>query len=168
CSGNVNSGRRAGPFWRHAPTAALPDTNRGREAIAGSISLPARNAAHVRQMVGDTLVAVDAGLLTAEKKALVGDGGTRRLLGDVHGLRGVAVAAFQGIIGLESRPFVQRELQPLVEEFFARVDVAEQLAPDLLRRLHLARDLVGPVVRHVAVRTCRTYAGTVGEVNGRF
>ena len=43
---------------------------------------------------------------------------------------------------------------------------AEDLAPDLLRGLHLARDLVGPVVRHVAVRARRAHAGAVGVVDG--
>src|SRR4051794_4837044 len=64
-------------------------------------SLPARNAAHIRQMVGDALVAVDAGLLAREQEALVRRRGARRLLGDVHRLCAVTVAALQRIIGLE-------------------------------------------------------------------
>jgi hypothetical protein len=93
--------------------------------------LPAGDAAHVGQMVGDALVAVDAGLLADEQEAR--DGSAGRLLCDVHRLRAVAVAAFQRIIGLEARPLVQRQFQALVEEFFARVDVSEQMTPNLLR-----------------------------------
>src|SRR6185369_12073874 len=100
--------------------------------------LPAGHAAHVGQLVGDALVAVDAGLLAREQEALVGDGGARRLLGDVHRLRAVAVAALQGIIGLEARPLVQCEFAPVIEELLAGIDGAENLAPDLLRGLHLA------------------------------
>src|SRR3546814_17103884 len=51
------------------------------------------------------------------------------------------------------------------EEFLARVDGAEDGAPDLLGGLHLARDLVGPIVRHVAVRAGRAHARAVGEVH---
>src|SRR5262245_43903484 len=130
--------------------------------------LPAGNAAHVGQLVGDALVAVDAGLLAREQEALVGDGGARRLLGDVHRIRAVTVAAFQGVVGLEARPFMQRQLKPVVDEFFAGVDGAEQMAPDLLRGLHLAGDLVGPVMRHMAVRAACAHAGAVGEVDGGF
>src|SRR6185312_7453750 len=133
---------------------------RSREAPTETFtpSLPAGDAVHVGQMMRDALVAIDAGLLAREEEALVSHGGARRLLGDVHGVRAVAVAAFQGIVGLEAGPFVQRQLEPLVEEFFAGIDGAEQFAPDLLGSLHLARDLVGPVVRHVAVRAARTHA----------
>ena len=41
-------------------------------------------AAHVRELVSDAFVAVDAGLFRGEQEALVRDGGARRLLGDVH------------------------------------------------------------------------------------
>ena len=91
--------------------------------------LPARNVAHVGQVVGDALVAVDAGLLAGEQEALMGDRGARRLPGDVHRFRAVAVAAFQRIVGLEARPFVQRELKPVIEEFLARIDGAERSGP---------------------------------------
>ena len=91
--------------------------------------------------------------------------GARRLLGDVHRFGAVAVAAFQRIIGLEPCPFVQRQFEPVIVEFFAGVDGAEQVAPDFLGSLHLARDLVGPVVRHVAVRASGAYAGSVAVVD---
>src|SRR3954464_8659554 len=93
-------------------------------------SLPARNAPHVRQMMGDALVAVDAGLLAREQEALVHHRGARRLLGDVHRLRAVAVAALQRVVGLEARPFMQRQFEPVVDELLAAVDAAEQMAPD--------------------------------------
>ena len=52
-----------------------------------------------------------------------------------------------------------------VEEFPPGVDRAEDLAPDLLRGLHLAGDLVGPFVRHMAVRAGGAHAGPVGEMD---
>jgi hypothetical protein len=58
------------------------------------------------------------------------------------------------------------ELEPVILKFLPCVDGAEDLAPDLLRRLHLARDLVGPVVRNVAVRTAGADARAVREVRG--
>jgi len=54
----------------------------------------------------------------------------------------------------------------LVEEFLARVDGAENRAPDLLGRLHLARDLVGPLVRHMTIGAGGADAGTVAVVDG--
>lgn len=64
------------------------------------------NPAHIRKMVRDTLMAVDAGLFAGEQKALVRNRRARRLLGDVHRRRAITAAAFQRIIGLEPRPFV--------------------------------------------------------------
>ena len=46
----------------------------------------------------------------------------------------------------------------MIEKFIARIDSAEYLAPDFLRSLHLAGDLVCPVVRHMAVRAMGTDA----------
>ncbi|MNE30927.1 hypothetical protein D3C80_1244690 [compost metagenome] len=82
----------------------------------------------------------------------------------------MAVAAFQAVIGLQARPFVLGKLQPLVEELLARIDGAENLAPDLLGGLHLAGDLVRPFMRHMAIRTGGAHAGTVGEMHrpGQF
>src|SRR5262245_2011553 len=133
--------------------------------MPGASLLPPRHAAHVGQPVRDALVAVDARLLAGEQVALVRLAGARRLLGQVHGLGAVAVAAFQRVVRLHARPFVDGEFEPLVDELFARVDGAEQVAPDLLGRLHLAGDLVGPVVRHVTVRTGCAHARAVGEVD---
>ena len=106
----------------------------------------------------DALVTIDAGLFAGKKEALVRDRGARRLLSNVHRLRRVAVAAFQRIVGLEARPFVQRQLLAVIAKFVARVDGAEQVSPDFLRRLHLAGDLVGPVVRHMTVRATGAHA----------
>jgi len=85
---------------------------------------------------------------------------------EVHGVVVVAVSAFQGIVGFQARPFVLRQLQALGIKFFRRIHRAKDLAPHLLGRLHLARHLVGPVVRHVAVRADRAHPGTVGVVDG--
>ena len=87
-----------------------------------------------------------------------------RLLGEVHRRRGMAVAAFQRIIGLHPRPFVLGEFEPVIQELLPGVDRAEDLAPDFLRGLHLAGDLVGPVVRNVAVGAGRADARAVREM----
>jgi hypothetical protein len=44
----------------------------------------------------------------------------------------VTVAAFQRVVGLEPRPFVQRRLEPAIDELLAGVDSAEQMPPDLI------------------------------------
>src|SRR3978361_1239961 len=82
----------------------------GRAQFAPSPSsaklLPAWHATHVGQMVGNALVAIDAGFLTREQETLVGHRCARRLLGDVHRLGAMAVPTLQGIVGLEPRPFM--------------------------------------------------------------
>ena len=120
--------------------------------------LPPRDVAHVGQMVSNAFVAIDAGLLTRKQKALVRLNCARTLARDIHRLRAVAVAAFQRIIGLHARPFVVRKLKAMVEEFLARIDSSEKLAPHFLRGLHLARDFVGPFVRNMAIGTVGAHA----------
>ena len=64
-------GGGAGP---RAATERSPQANHSscqRKPAAGRRLLPARHVAHVGQMVGDALVAVDAGLLAGEQEALV-------------------------------------------------------------------------------------------------
>src|SRR5690606_12224749 len=61
-----------------------------------------RHAGHVRQAMGDALVAVDAGLLARTQPQLVDLGGPRALAGQVHGIEVVAVAALQRVVGLRS------------------------------------------------------------------
>src|SRR6185436_21010732 len=78
----------------------------------------------------------------------------------------MAVAALQGIICLQPRPFMLGEFEPMILKLLPGVDRAEDLAPDLLRGLHLAGDLVGPVVRDMAVRTTGADARAVREVRG--
>ena len=53
------------------------------------------HAGHVREFVGDALVAVDAGLFTAGEKLLVGFAGPFALPGKVHVVEVVAVTTFQ-------------------------------------------------------------------------
>src|SRR6516162_1996964 len=159
---NHSGGQCKVPVWRFGIRAVSEPIH-----DADFCLLPAGNATHVGQAVRDALVAIDARLLTRKQEALVGDRGARRLLGDVHGLRTVAIAAFQRIIGLEARPFVQRQFKPLVDEFFAGVDEAEKMAPDLLGGLHLARDFVRPVVRNVTIRASGPDPGAIGKVDRR-
>src|SRR6185436_15753318 len=120
----------------------------------------------VGQPVGDALVAVDAGLFPARQVGRMHGLCAHALPREVHGLVVVAVAALERVVGLEARPFVARELQPLALELLGRVDGAEDLAPDFLRGLDLARHLHRPFVRHVAVGALRAYARAVGEVDG--
>src|SRR5258705_612324 len=118
--------------------------------------------------MGDTPVEVDAGLFTRKQEALVRDRSARRLLGDVHRLGAMPVPGFQRVVGLEPRPFVQRQFEPVIDELLAAIDAAEQMAPDFLGGLHLARDLVGPVVRDMTIGAARPHAGAIGEMDGRF
>src|SRR5690242_10014458 len=87
-----------------------------------------RHAFHVGQAVGDALMAIDAGTLAAEQEALVDLCGPRVLPGDVHRLGAVAVAAFERVVRLQSRPFVLSQPAPVVDELVAGVDRAEDVA----------------------------------------
>src|SRR5690606_33845087 len=124
------------------------------------------DARHVGQPVRDALVAIDAGGFAGGQERAVRPGGAAGLAGQVHRVVVVAVAALQRVVGLEPDPLVGGQHQALVEELLAGVDGPEDLAPHPLGGLHLARDLVGPVVRHVAVGTGGAHAGTVAVVDG--
>src|SRR4051812_45449894 len=63
---------------------------------------------------------------------------------------------------------MDRQLEPVIDEFLTGIDGAEDLGPDLLRSLHLASDLVGPVMRNVAIRAARAHPRAVGEVDRRL
>ena len=56
--------------------------------------------------------------------------------------RAVAVAAFERVVRLHPRPLALGQVLAQRQELVPRVDGAEDVAPDLLRGLHLARDLV--------------------------
>src|SRR5687768_11868595 len=87
---------------------------------------------HVRQLVRDPLVAVDAGAIAGDQELAVNPLRARALAGEVHRRRGMAVAAFQRIVGLEPRPLVLREPEPMLLKLLPSVDRAEDVAPDLL------------------------------------
>ena len=55
-----------------------------------------------------------------------------RLLGEIHRRSGMAIAALQRIVGLQPRPFVLGEFEPVILELLPGIDHAEDLAPDLL------------------------------------
>src|SRR5689334_2654007 len=61
-----------------------------------------------------------------------------------------------------------RKFEAVILKFLTGIDGAENLAPDLLRRLHFASDLVCPFVRHMAVRATRAYARPVIVVHRRL
>src|ERR1700757_1179552 len=80
---------------RDSPPSKLTIQVQGARSGCFAWLLPAGDVAHVGRAVGDALVAVDAGLLAGEQEALMRDGRPRRLLGDVHRLRAVTVAALK-------------------------------------------------------------------------
>src|SRR4051812_7054442 len=63
---------------------------------------------------------------------------------------------------------MRSEFKAHLKKFLAGIDRPENLAPDFLRCLDLAADLVGPVVWNVAIGTGGAHAGAVGVVNRRF
>ena len=85
---------------------------------------------HLGKVMCYSLVAVDTGLLAADEKALMRFGRPRTLAGEVHRLFGMAIAAFQAVIRLETSPFSLRHFQSFRLEFLGRVDGDENLAPD--------------------------------------
>src|SRR3954454_3070073 len=105
---------------------ATPQTNHSPRRFK---LLPAGNAAHVGQMVGDTLVAVDAGLLAREQEAPVRHRGPRRLLCDVHGIGAMAFSTSQIAVRIKAPPSVRLKLEPVIQKLLAGVDRAENLAP---------------------------------------
>lgn len=121
---------------------------------------------HVRQAVGYALVAVDTGRFAGAQRLGVELSGAFALAGKVHELVVVAVAAFERIIGLQATPLALSHFPAHAEEFFASIDSPENLAPDLLGSLHLARDLVSPFMGHMTVGAGGAHAGAIGVVDG--
>ena len=78
----------------------------------------------------DAFVAIDTSLLTSEQKTLVRLDSPWTLSRGVHRLRAVAVTTLQGVVGLHASPFMNRQLEPVVEKLFARTDRSEKLSPD--------------------------------------
>ncbi|GBF27231.1 hypothetical protein MnTg02_02277 [bacterium MnTg02] len=64
----------------------------------------------IREPVGDTFVAVDAGFLFCGEEALVMICGAFALLREVHEFEVMAVAALQRVVRLEPIPFAQSQL----------------------------------------------------------
>src|SRR5688572_5546067 len=143
----------------HAPEASAITASEYRSMLL------MRGLRHVRQPVRDAFVAVDAGFFLGAEVGGVHVGGARALAREVHVVVAVAVSALEGIVRLHARPLVLSELEALVEELLARADRAEELSPHLFRGLHLARDLVRPVVRHVAVGADGAHAAAVGVMD---
>ena len=65
------------------------------------------------------------------------------------------------MFALEPSPFVQLQFEPAVDEFFPPIDMAEKMTPHFLGSLHLAGDLVGPVVGNMAIRADRDHTAYV-------
>src|SRR3954466_14963887 len=113
-------------------------------------------------------MAYDAGFFAAREYGRMLVRCALALAREIHVFELMAVAALERIVCLHARPFVLRKLEALVEKLFAGVYGAEYFAPHLFGPLHLAPHLVSPVVRHVAIRTFRAHARTVGEVDRAF
>ncbi len=91
--------------------------------------LPARNVAHVRQVVGDSFVAIDAGFFVPKQEPLVSFNCARALTGYIHRLGAMAVTAFKRVICFHARPFVDRKVKTMIEKLLACIDRAENLSP---------------------------------------
>ncbi len=115
--------------------------------------------------MGDALVAVDAGLFPGQQIAAMDLRRAARLLGEIHRDGGMTVSAFERIVRLEPRPFALGQFEPLLQKFRAGRNRAEDLAEHLVRSLHLARDLVGPIVRHMTIGAARAHARAVREMH---
>src|SRR4029079_6376305 len=109
-------------------------------------------------MVRDALVAIDAGFFAREQEALVSFHGTRTLTRNVCRLGAVSVAAFERVVFLQPRPLMDCKLKTMIDKLLACIDRAENLSPHFLSRLHLAGDLVRPVVRDMAIGAMRAHA----------
>src|SRR5262249_5193506 len=84
--------------------------------------LPARNVAHVRQMMRDALVAIDAGFFARKQQPLMSFNCARALTGYVHRLGAVAVAAFKRVVCFHARPLMDREFETMIEKLLACID----------------------------------------------
>jgi len=115
--------------------------------------------------VGDALVAVDAGVLVAQGHLVLLPRPLLLHLG-VHAVEAVAVAALARVRPLHALPLVFRQMQALRLELLRRVDGAHHLAVEFVGGLDLPRDLVHPVLRHVAVGADGAHAGAVRIVDG--
>ena len=70
----------------------------------------------------------------------------------------MAIPALEAVVRLETCPLVFCQFEAHVEKLPPRTDRAEDVAPNLLRGLDLAGNLVGPIVGDVAIWTSRTNA----------
>lgn len=116
-------------------------------------------------LVGDALVAVDAGLAVALRQLVLLPRALFLHLA-VHALEAVAVAALARARALHALPLVLGQLQALGLELLRRVDGAHELAVEFVGGLDLPRHLVHPVLGHVAVGTDGAHPGAVLVVDG--
>ena len=126
-AGLGGDGVRAG---RDLLTRKLTIRRRRRKPRGAAALLPAGDAAHVGQLVGDALVAIDAGLLAGEQEALVRDRRRAALCLVMsmdsalwqlrHSSESLALSRAHSCCASSSR---------LIEELLARVDGAERSCP---------------------------------------
>src|SRR5262245_7516683 len=159
--------------WANAGDAAASASGRTAQSAAdwcvriGMASFLSmwRSSTIARELVRDSLVALDAGSALGLGVG-VDLGRDRRLLLRAHALEAVAVAALARIGALHRRPDPLGELGAVLLELLRRVDHSGDLAPDLGTRCDLARHLVHPVPGDVAIRADGAHAGPVRGVDG--
>lgn len=76
----------------------------------------------------------------------------------IHVFEAMAVTTLQRVVGFETRALMIGQFQAFGVEFFARVDGAEKCTPNFFGGLHLARDLVCPLMWKMGVWTSSTGA----------
>ena len=111
-------------------------------------------------------MAIDAGLAAVVVGLLHPLGGFRPLMGEIHRLERMTVAAFAAVGVLHRFPDVLGKGRPRRLELLRGVDRAEELVPEFVGGLDLANDLGGPVLRHVAIRTSCPHARRILVVYG--
>ena len=116
----------------------------------------------------DALVAVDAGLLAAWRGSVECAPAARGLCRvksiDVEV---VAVAAFERVVGLQARPFVLRQFEPVLAANFSRVSMVPKILPQTSFEACILRAIL-------SVQSCGTWQSgqvartprAVGEVDG--
>ncbi len=78
----------------------------------------------------------------------------------------MAAAAFARAIGGKTCPLALGQHNAVFLELFTGADLAGELRQHFAAGLHLARHLVGEVVRHMAVRAGGAHAAAVAPVHG--
>src|SRR5947207_7942131 len=116
-----------------------------------------------RQLVGDALVAIDAGSPLALRDFMYFRR-DRGLFFRIHAVETVAIAAFARIGFLHGGPDSLRQLGAVGLEFLRGVDQAGNLAIEFAARFDLTHDLVNPILGDMTIGADCAHAGRIGEM----